>query len=359
MKNELPQDLRTRFADLLDGDDDPATLRLLGRLDRQYRSVNPREWLPGPPRARGSGWNYRRAKGRRFPVTVLAVLVAVLAVSVGVVLATTNILDLGKPTNAVSTNAYFPIGAFHRIGGKVGSQLGGSVELFYDSTSDFSNIEEWPLLKALEQFGTLNGVRAAAPVCLPPPPTAPANLGKLCHAAGFDLQHASLKSRFIHATFRQLVNASGRCLAGALSAGDWKRLVEFSRMTARSRAQLCRGLLNGNRYAGFDIRLPALGVGSYVQSGTQVLQPFDFYPPPPTPVPTPTSGAPLSFSSALPFATIQHDLATGQDPPETTLNADVNAEANIITALTCHADGGRPKSVCGRSVIKAILKHVR
>jgi hypothetical protein len=38
---------------------------------------------------------------------------------------------------------------------------------------------------------------------------------------------------------------------------------------------------------------------------------------------------------------------------------DVNAEANIITAFVCHADGHKPVSVCSRPVVKRILKYVK
>jgi hypothetical protein len=44
-------------------------------------------------------------------------------------------------------------------------------------------------------------------------------------------------------------------------------------------------------------------------------------------------------------------------PP--TLISDVSAEANVITALVCHADHMQPKRVCGRAVIRKIVKHVK
>jgi hypothetical protein len=50
---------------------------------------------------------------------------------------------------------------------------------------------------------------------------------------------------------------------------------------------------------------------------------------------------------------------TGKDPAGTHGVEDVNAEASIITALICHADGERPSSVCKRPTIEAILKDVK
>jgi hypothetical protein len=44
--------------------------------------------------------------------------------------------------------------------------------------------------------------------------------------------------------------------------------------------------------------------------------------------------------------------------PPNHLVENVNAEADIMTTIICHADGMKPAKVCGRAVIKTILKHV-
>jgi hypothetical protein len=68
----------------------------------------------------------------------------------------------------------------------------------------------------------------------------------------------------------------------------------------------------------------------------------------------------IGINQGLPFETVRQVLATNHDPPGVnTLVEHVNAEANIITALICHADGKRHASVCNRSVIETILKHVK
>jgi hypothetical protein len=61
----------------------------------------------------------------------------------------------------------------------------------------------------------------------------------------------------------------------------------------------------------------------------------------------------------MPFDTVRQALATGKDPQGSLLVEHVNAEANVLTALICHADGKRPGSVCNRSVIKRVLKYVK
>jgi hypothetical protein len=68
-----------------------------------------------------------------------------------------------------------------------------------------------------------------------------------------------------------------------------------------------------------------------------------------------TSVIPLSFSA------VQDSLRRGKAVGGATysLVPDVNAEANVLTAFMCHADGKRPGSVCNRSVIKTVLRHVK
>ncbi len=299
----------------------------------------------------------RRTHGRQW-LSVAISLVAVLAAQFSAALATGNTLDLGKPTNAVSTNAYFPMGEFHRINGKAAARLGGSVEFYYEPRDSFTNEEEWPFLKALEQFGTLAGIQAAPPVCYPPPPTDPAGMGQVCYVPGFDLARASFKSHFIRAALRPLTDDSGRCLVVSMSNADWRRLLEFTQVSTRSRSRFCWGLVSG-QFPDHNFNAPVLEAGSFVQTGVQLVQQFDYSEPLPTPAAVATLRSYPDPLSGLPFATIQRALATDHDPAGTTLNEDVNAEANVITALICHTDGGKPRSVCGRSVIKAILKHVK
>jgi len=62
----------------------------------------------------------------------------------------------------------------------------------------------------------------------------------------------------------------------------------------------------------------------------------------------------------LAFVTVQQSLQKNraQDHASPSLISDYNAEANVLTAFICHADGLRPAQVCHRPVIKQILKHI-
>lgn len=102
--------------------------------------------------------------------------------------------------------------------------------------------------------------------------------------------------------------------------------------------------------------LPLIAVGGYIQTVSQIVLNGDFESSTPIQPGNPASGAtyqPLSFDA------IYDALARGQNPPQTSLVQDVNAEANIITALICHADGKQPASVCGRPTVKEIVGYIK
>lgn len=91
-------------------------------------------------------------------------------------------------------------------------------------------------------------------------------------------------------------------------------------------------------------------IGSYAQTASQVIISGDFEAP---------SGPLGVLGPPLPCDTIQSALVTGKDPPLTKLVEDVNAEANIMVALICHADGRKPAKVCDRPAIRQILAHMK
>jgi hypothetical protein len=98
--------------------------------------------------------------------------------------------------------------------------------------------------------------------------------------------------------------------------------------------------------------LPLILAGNYIQTESTDVTRGDFEA-------TTTSGV-STQTTALSFDVVRQALVRAREPePNSYLVTDVNAEANIITALICHADGRRPANVCGRAVIKQILKHVK
>ncbi len=75
--------------------------------------------------------------------------------------------NLGPPTNTFSANPYFPLSGFQKTGPDLRSH--GLPELLWIGTAWLgdpdSDWERWPVIKALEQFGTFSNLVPARPVC--------------------------------------------------------------------------------------------------------------------------------------------------------------------------------------------------
>lgn len=384
--NRSEAEVRDAYSDLLEAEQ-PGLLRLAQILDAGYgMHAAPTSIREGPFAVSNYLGAQSSPKGTRISLRstlrwawrLRAVAVVALAVLVvGVSFAVSNITNLGKPVDILSTASYFPLSGFHRVhlaelrqGGKPELLFLGAQGAHYDAI----NAERWPLVKALDQFGRLTGVRAIQPVC-----TALHGGGldgqEYCGVATFDLAHARYSSRYIafvskdliteqvegqsvvfHAfqkmtplerrVFNRFARPQGRVMCGRMAHGHY---VTYP---CTSYVDTVEATINTNTGRG----LPLIAIGDYVQTASQVLTPSDLAR---TIALTSPPGRIVYASEelGLPFQTIQQALIHQKDPPTTRLVETVNSEANIITALICHADGKRPKSVCTRPVIKSILKY--
>ncbi len=291
-------------------------------------------------------WNWKCIMRSR----VLVALALIVSVGVsGTALARTSsarhlasncVTCLGAPMDIVSTEAYFPLSGFHRI--PTFLHQGSKPELLFLGVEDseLSDIERWPVVKALDQFGSFSQVTPAKRFC--------GNAS--CSIASFDLSHAEYRSRYIAFVSRDLVDAAN----GLYQRPSREELALFNRYARPPKAGSYRDavLAAANTYA--KSSLPLVTVGGYLQTETQIMNTGDFQA---LVQSTSTTGS----APDLPFAAVQQSLQESKpvDSAYPSLVRDVNAEANIITALICHANGKRPASVCGRSSIKSILKHVK
>jgi hypothetical protein len=97
-------------------------------------------------------------------------------------------------------------------------------------------------------------------------------------------------------------------------------------------------------------QFPLLAVGNYLSTGDNVAI---------------WGNLGTQSNAVVPFSTIQESLKLGKAisvnavGPPASLTTDYNAEANVITAFICHADGLKPAKVCGRAVTKKILRHIK
>ncbi len=351
-------ELRKVYSDLIEPPDDPTLLRLTGLLDAEYRSTelpsSLRSWAPAVPVTwyqRSSGTGAPRRRRRLLPrvASVAGVAIAcVIALAVSQSLATMNPANLGPPTDAAPP--YQPLGSFQRVGAPL--YQGGKVELLFISSQGdaYAAAERWPIVKALGQFGTFSGLRPAVSDRTRSCPGVPT----------YDFTHAVYRSRYITFIHRDLQGWDPKTSTSPplqrLNAEELSLLrryggVGFPPEASSSPTGAPPSLAHRLRYMSPPMEL----VGGYVLNGTYAaygeLVPASsaecggFHPQsPPEPA----------------FGQIQRALLAGyRNHSNRPYVFDIDVEANVITALVCHADNGRPASVCKRRVIAGIMRHIQ
>lgn len=269
----------------------------------------------------------------RTPLSLLLLLASAAAGSLG---SHNGIAGLGSPGPRAWDNTYIPLGGYVHIGKPLHSNL--RVELLFmgDQFSSSSLTEEWPVVKALDQFGTFSGVTPLEGAFAP---------------ATFNLDRARFSSRYVSFVYRDLDNRSGTCLVRRLNAGERRLFLRYNHPVHRTfDADMCKYLDNDPDHH----PIPLLFVGGYLLRGNFITVVGDFQ----TPT-NPTSGSPYGGVKDLTFDEIRAAIRSGHDTAGSALVYHVDSEANIIAALICHADGGRPASVCNRAPVKETLRHVR
>jgi hypothetical protein len=307
---------------------------------------------------------------------ILALLLAGVGAASASRAAGSAITDLGSPANYQSTNQYFPLSGFHRV--PTNLHRGTKPEFLFlgvQGNDQRVSMERWPVVKALTQFGRLSGVKAIDKQCTTIH-GGPNNGEPFCSIPTYDFSHARFTSPYLTFVSKDLIRESGNTwvIAQRLSPTENAIYVRYARthqtpmcVTYDSSGQPikngsgqiamhpCKDFVN---YAA-NSALPLLLIGNYLQTVTQLVNDGDFSQ---FIALTPPNASFPAYGYTLPYSfdTLRGALAEGKNPGTTShLIENVNAEANIITALICHADGGKPSSVCHRSVIGQILKHVK
>jgi len=276
----------------------------------------------------------------------LCFILIVLTLNATDALAASGVVSLGKPTETQSTAVGFPVSGFHR-GGKPLNRSGLPELLFIGTQADVASAaERWPLVKALNQFGTLSGVQPSTSDPGFPFPLVPT----------FDLSHARYHSRYLVVDHVDLLDRDNHPFQHLSAAG--RSLYNHYSRAAKTQFLQDPDHAKATIFSGPDTtrQLPLIAIGGYLQTVSQVMIPGDF-----AQTVALQPGNATSATKVVPYSfdVVQAALIRSQDPTQSHLVEDVNAEANIITALICRATGKRPTSVCNRSVIKAILRHVK
>jgi hypothetical protein len=294
-----------------------------------------------------------------------AILLAVTALAFILVprqaMATSCNTCLGKPTKVLSPTVAFPLSGFVRMKGMRALTKAGKPEVLFIGTQlqgprffqDMkSAVERWPLVKALEQFGTFSGIKRMPRVCIPEALIS----SSVCQIESYNWHGATYRSRYVTFAAHELIGLNGKPLDG-LSGQDLTLYDRYSRRKGsffkHDPLDALHTLLPGG--APSMHTLPLVVIGSYEQTIDQIVVPGVFQTLDYATVATPGQ-APQAYYSGLSFADIQSTLAAGK-PGE--LTVEVNAQANVITALICHADHKKPAAVCSRSAIRRIMKTIK
>jgi hypothetical protein len=211
------------------------------------------------------------------------------------------------------TILYTPLGRYSRHGSSIPRRQGKPLVLFVSALYDGpSAAERWALVKALSQFGSFTGLGAGSSnqaVKGQPAVTVPT----------FNLLHAHYHSRYIAFDHRDVQDSNAQALQ-RLSPSDSKLVARF---------QYIPVLIVGNYY----LSRPMVTTDEFVGTNKQAFS-FD------------------QVHGALASNYGGYNLL-GQ------LISDINSETNILVALMCHADGGKPSTACSGSTVRGLLKHIR
>jgi hypothetical protein len=289
-------------------------------------------------------------RGRPFLSACAAALGAVLVITNAV--AAQPITYLGPPSNA--TPPFLPLGSFHRAA--INHRTGKKPELVFLGTQieDGSAIERWPVVKALDQFGAFRDVGMVLThncsvtylykkIDCSGGPTA------FAPSASFDLRRARYRSKYLSFSGTELIDRELRLKPESQLSTIQRTL--FNRYVRRTDYSSWHDgvwyTAAGGSPPGSEAghQFPLVAIGGYVETGANVV-----------------TGSDIGTTAKwLPFAQIQQTLRSGKrvGGASDTLIPDVNAEANIITALICHADGREPANVCNRSVIRSMWRYVK
>jgi hypothetical protein len=224
-----------------------------------------------------------------------------------------------------------------------------------------SAAERWPVVKALEQFGSFSGLQSGPRLCRPPVQQQNNQgqmvLGIPCTLATIDWSHGIYHSRYVVFDHRDLLDTQGH--AGApLSATEqqlYRRYVESGPHAADNIVDL-----HVYSTVPTDKHFPLVAIDAYLETDPQIPLAGDLAGSPEHLTSNVRPPLPMNaYLDALQFGDVQTALAAGKSPASNPqLVQDVNAEANVMIALICHADGGQPKSVCSRPVVRRLLHSI-
>jgi len=273
--------------------------------------------------------------------------------------AASDVTNLGAPTAAVPVTLAYGLGVRHV---RTAVRAGGKAELMFLGTlvDDGSAAERWPVVKALNQFGTLSGVSPVVSrgciyqlvALVPRLQCAPTEEhGFITGLATFDWSHAVYHSRYLAFAHQDLIDQNLRMRAklSPLERSLFNRYVALPGFN-NYHDTVWHTAVDTHTVQTLQTplrRFPLLAVGRSVETVSNVAISGDL---------NSSTGR-----TVLPFAAVQQSLMKGraEGGAPATLVPDYNAETNVIIAMICAADGLQPHTVCARPVIRTILSALK
>lgn len=349
MPNDWPRNLESRYADLLTGPD-AVDIEDVRRLDAAFGEIWPPAelWNRAPHEAPGQRWKPRVPRvATRLSlrtgtgwVTVAAALLVALVLITRAMQAGPNITDLGPPRDAALQPSV--LGQYVHVGPALRQH--GKVEFLFISARGDADAaaERWAIVKALGWFGSFSGLNTDV--------SRVGGMGGPQSSIGpvptYNFLRARYSSRYLIFVHKDLTDA----ILGV------ERLQRLSAQEA--------GLFRKYATLGVDIQAWG-GQTSYFMihaSGSPPMELIGGYVANGSNVPAGDIGGINSDSIANEprpsFEHIQQAVRSGASQNGDSYVHDVDAEANLIAALICRVDGGKPRRVCGRQVIREIERGI-
>jgi len=346
--------VRQEYGDLFDEEAGPGRARVIRALDAGFRATPLPSSLNGfRPELPGTAAECRISlrPGRWTMAGPFAAVAAIVLIVAGSLAAgkSASVVDLGKPTNDVSSTGFPSLDSFHRIGTNL--HVGTKPEVLFlgefGAVSGTVDGERWAIIKALQQFGSLSRVAALQTGC-----DQRVAGYSLCTNPTFDLTRARYRSKYIAFADREIaiLRTGGPWVKYAKLSGQaavlYKRYAEIRNVPQRLKKIMEKG--------GPLAKLPMVVIGNYLAVQPHYIGQSDLQSSVPV---TPNCGGCGGKSETVSFSTLHDALVHDRTIPEWPYAViDINSEANVITALICHADGKKPTSVCTRPAIKQLLK---
>jgi hypothetical protein len=215
--------------------------------------------------------------------------------------------------------------------------------ILFDTLWDNSSAAgRWPIVKALDQFGTWTELAPGAALGVEYPPWTGANGQRLpgCPAMPtYDLTISHYSSKYVSLTHRPL-QATKNGPHARLSAGDQAILKKILHMPTYTMAgNPSRSGLSGLFNTVFD--LPALAIGRYGVHGSGM-----------------TILCSQKSDKAAAFDEIRQRVLQPAEG-DSGMAYNMNVFINTLIAGICKQDGGRPAKTCGFQPVKYILTRLK